>query len=171
MEPDRIVALIDSLASGLRLFARQWTGSPEDVVQDAFVALTTLADEPREPTAWLYRAVRNGAINAGIAERRRKRRETVAGSQTPRWFEADTTAPDINGIDPAAAQAALADLPDPQREVIVAHLWGGLTFDQIATLTGTSSSTAHRLYRAGLQTLRNHLEAPCHPPTAPTKST
>ena len=160
MEPDRIGALIDSLANGLHLFARQWTRSPEDVVQDAFVALATIADEPREPTAWLYRAVRNGAINAGIAERRRKRRESIAGNQTPRWFEVAPPAPTLHGIDPDAAQVALASLPDSQREVIVAHLWGGLTFDQIATLTGTSSSTAHRLYRAGLQTLRTHLEAP-----------
>ena len=169
MEPDRIGALIEGLASGLHLFARQWTRSPEDVVQDAFVALASLADEPREPTAWLYRAVRNGAINAGIAERRRQRRETVAVRQTSRWFEADPTSPGSHDIDPDAAQAALADLPDPQREVIVAHLWGGLTFEQIATLTGSSSSAAHRHYRAGLQTLRNHLEAPCRPPLTTTK--
>ena len=166
MEPARISALIDGLARGLGLFARQWTGSPEDVVQDAFVALASLVDEPRDPTAWLYRAVRNAAINAGIAERRRKRREAVAVQQIPTWFEADPTSDEI---DPGAAQAALGELPDPQREVIVAHLWGGLTFEQIATLTGTSSSTAHRHYQAGLRILRDHLEAPCRPPMTTTK--
>ena len=37
-----------------------------------------------------------------------------------------------------------------QREVIVAQLWGGLTFEQVGELMGSSSSTAHRLYQAGL---------------------
>ena len=37
---------------------------------------------------------------------------------------------------------------------IVAHLWGALTFEQIAELAGCSSSTAHRRYLAGLSALR-----------------
>ncbi len=170
MEPERIGILIDAHAAGLRLFARQWSDSPDDVVQDAFVALSTLADEPREPAAWLYRAVRNGAINAGIAERRRRRRETIAGGLI-RWFEPDPASNPTDPIDPESAQAALANLPEAEREVIVAHLWGGLTFDQIARLTGTSASSAHRLYHAALITLRTQLGVPCHPRTTRRKPT
>ena len=48
-----------------------------------------------------------------------------------------------------AATAALAELSDDEREVIVAHIWGGLTFAQIAEVTGLPSSTAHRRYEAG----------------------
>lgn len=170
MEPARIGALIEQLAPGLGLFARQWCASPEDVVQEAFLALATLADEPREPAAWLYRVVRNGAINAGIAERRRRRRERVVGSRAARWFEPPSAGAAI-GPDPDRVQAALGALPDPQREVIVAHLWGGLTFAQIAALTQTSSSSTHRLYHAGLQTLRALLEAPCRSTTTPDPTT
>ena len=51
------------------------------------------------------------------------------------------------------ATAALAALEDDLRETVTAHLWGGLTFDQIAALTGTSASTAHRRYQQGLERL------------------
>ena len=165
MGPERIGELIDRLGPGLGLFARQWCDAPEDVVQEAFVALATLPVEPDAPAAWLYRAVRNGAINAGIAARRRRRREADAGARSPPWFAPPGAAGAAHEVDPDAAQAALADLPPDRREVIVAHLWGGLTFEQIGVLTGTSASSAHRLYQAGIITLRHQLGAPCRPKT------
>jgi RNA polymerase sigma-70 factor (ECF subfamily) len=69
------------------------------------------------------------------------------------WFEPNFAA----AIDGRTAAAALERLPEEQREVIVAHLWGGLTFEEIAEVTGASSSTAHRRYAEGLQTLRQEL--------------
>ena len=170
MEPDRIGELIDRLGAGLGLFARQWCDSPEDVVQEAFVALTTCPREPDHPASRLYRAVRNGAINAGIAERRRRRRETEARVESPRWFEREPNATST-WIDPEQAQVALGALPDAQREVIVAHLWGGLTFEEVAGLVGTSTSSAHRLYQAGLVTLRERLGVPCRSKTPRTDPT
>ena len=38
--------------------------------------------------------------------------------------------------------AALQQLPEDQREVIVARLWGGLSFEQIAEVAGCSASTS-----------------------------
>ena len=64
-------------------------------------------------------------------------------------------------LDPEAAEAELRALPIEQREVIVAHLWGGLTFEQIAEVAGCSSSTAHRHYSAGLSALRRRLGESC----------
>lgn len=165
MEPERIGELIDRLGPGLGLFARQWCDSPEDVVQDAFVALATLAQEPISPESWLFRAVRNGAINAGIAARRRRRRESLATKQAPGWFTPEGVDRASSWIDPESAQAALGELPDAQREVIVAHLWGGLTFEQIGELVQTSTSSAHRLYQAGLINLRDRLGVPCRSKT------
>jgi len=159
MDPDRLAGLIDRHAAALVLYARQWCALPEDVVQEAFVKLAA-EPSPLCPAAWLFRAVRNGAINAGIAGRRRQRHEAEAAARTPVWFEADPMGRHESPVDPEAAQAALAALPEAQREVIVAHLWGGLTFEQIAELVGTSASSAHRLYRAGLTALRDHLGVP-----------
>ncbi len=161
MEPGPLGELIDRLAAALELYARQWCDSPEDVVQEAFMRLAAQPESPANPAAWLFRAARNGAINAGIAGRRRRRHEAGAAVAADAWFEAGPSARHEAAVDPASAQAALSALPVEQREVIVAHLWGGLSFGQIAGLAGVSSSSAHRLYHAGLLALRGRLEVPC----------
>ncbi|MGO9463392.1 MAG: RNA polymerase sigma factor [Isosphaeraceae bacterium] len=167
MDSERLGMLIDRLASALALYARQWCDEPEDVVQEAFVKLAAQATTPLEPAAWLFRTVRNGAINAGIAKRRRRRHEALAAARAPAWFETSPTARSGAVVDPESAQAALAVLPLAQREIIVAHLWGGLTFDQIAALVGFSASSTHRQYHAGLSALRERLGVPC--PTNPSR--
>ena len=161
MDSERLGSLVDRLADALALYARQWCDQPEDVVQEVFVKLAAQPAVPDNATAWLFRAVRNGAINAGIARRRRSRHEAEAAAKAPAWFEPELSARQSATVDPETAQAALESLPVEQREVIVAHLWGGLTFEQVAALAGTSASTAHRLYHAGLVALRERLGVPC----------
>jgi len=165
MDSDQLGHLIDRHASALVLFARQWCVEAEDVVQDAFVGLAGLRKTPDHPEAWLFRAVRNGAINAGKAGQRRRRHEAKAASTPEEWFEADPT---TSLLDPDAAQVALSALPIDQREIVVAHLWGGLTFNQIAHVTGSSSSGVHRLYHAALSVLRQRLGIPCPTKSRPT---
>jgi RNA polymerase sigma factor (sigma-70 family) len=163
MDPELLGRLIDRHAAALELYARQWCDGPEDVVQEAFVKLAAQPRTPLNPAAWLFRAVRNGAINAVIARRRRRHHEAKAAAEVPAWFEVDASArhgPEPGG-DPETAQAALSALPVEQREVIVARLWGGLTFEQIAELIGTSASSAHRLYHSGLSALRERLGVSC----------
>jgi RNA polymerase sigma factor (sigma-70 family) len=162
MDSDELGRLIDRHASALELYARQWCDTPEDVVQDAFLKLTGQATVPENPAAWLFRAVRNGAINAGTAAQRRRRHESEAAAESRPWFQSEHDATRPDALDPETATAELQALPLEQREVIVAHLWGGLTFEQIAELSGISSSTAHRHYRAGLIALRERLGVSCH---------
>lgn len=160
MEPERLGRLVDRHAAALELYARQWCETAEDVVQEAFLALSAQAREPENPAAWLFRAVRNGAINAGKAERRRRRHEERAAVEARGWFVPES-ARAAGGFEPEQAEAALRTLPEEQREVIVARLWGGLTFEEIAGVSGCSSSTAHRVYQAGLNALRERLGVPC----------
>ena len=162
MGPELLGRLVDDHAAALVLYARQWCSTPEDVVQEAFVKLVDQAMPPTSPLPWLYRVVRNGALAASRTEQRRRRHETAVAAQKPSWF-VPTEAP---GLDGALAAASLATLPIEQREAIVARLWGGLTFDQIAELAGSSSSSVHRWYVAGLATLRERLNVPC--PTKPS---
>jgi RNA polymerase sigma-70 factor (ECF subfamily) len=155
--PDLLGRLMDVHAAALTLYARQWCAAPEDVVQEAFIKLLAQKTPPAHVVPWLYRVVRNGAVSAARAARRRQRHEAAAAGRTPSWF-ADASG---SGLDGQAATAALQALPLEQREAIVAHLWGGLTFEQIAELTGCSRSTAHRHYLAGLLALRERLNVPC----------
>lgn len=160
MTPRHLAELIDRHGPALVLYARQWTAAPEDVVQDAFLKLFALRTPPDDPPAWLFRVVRNGAIDAAKADRRRQKREAAA--RPDRWF----VEPEIDGLDAERAVAALERLPGELRETIVARLWGGLTFEQIAAAAGCSASSAFRRYEAGLAALRDALGEPC--PTDPT---
>jgi RNA polymerase sigma-70 factor (ECF subfamily) len=155
MSPKDLAFLVDSHAQALILFARQWCAAPEDVVQEAFVKLAG-RQPPRDAVAWLYRVVRNGALDAAKADRRRQRRE-AAVARPSRWFREAA----VDGLDAETAVAGLQRLPAEQREAIVARLWGGLSFDQIAEVSGCAPSTAFRRYQAGLDALRDLLGMPC----------
>jgi len=171
--PEILGSLFDEHAGALVLFARQWCDAPEDIVQDAFVALARQNTEPDRAVAWLYRVVRNGAIAASRQSRRRRRRELRSAGreceQTPggSWFAATD-----DRIDAEHAARLLAELDPETREVIVARLWGGLTFDEIAQINGSSLTTTHRRYQAGLARLHARLESPWEStiPNATTKS-
>lgn len=155
--PELLGRLLDEHGAALVLYARCWCNAPEDVVQEAFMKLVEQAARPENVVAWLYRVVRNGAISAGRSEQRRRQREAAVARLRP------SALVEVGGneIDVAAVTAALEQLPQEQREVIMAHLWGGLSFEEIAALAACSSSTAHRRYVAGLRALRERLGVAC----------
>ncbi len=159
MGPEILGQLLSRHGAGLVLYARQWCAAAEDVVQEAFVKLAGQGASPRQVVPWLYRVVRNGAISAGRAERRRRRHEAHAAGRSASWFEPR----EGSGLDGATATAALLALPAEQREIITLHLWGGLSFEEIAQVAGCSSSTAHRWYVAGLDALRERLHVDVNP--------
>ena len=165
MGPERLEQLAREHAAALVLYARQRCTAPEDVVQEAFLKLVVQKTSPDNPVARLYRVVRNAALAASRADRRRRHHETLAASRVPAWFLDD----DFAGLDAAATTAALRSLPPEQSEVIVARIWGGLTFEQIGEAAGCSAATAHRTYVAGLSALRERLGVPC--PDRPTTMT
>jgi RNA polymerase sigma-70 factor (ECF subfamily) len=156
MSPHEIARLVDAHSAALILYARQWCRTPEDVVQDAFLKFVRLRQAPREAVAWLYRVVRNGAIDAGKTARRRQEREWAV-ARPERWFVES----DVEGLDAAAAVTALERLPAEEREIVVARLWGDLSFEQIAEVVGCSASTAFRRFSAGIESLRKELDTPC----------
>lgn len=162
MEPTVLGRLYRQHAPALRLYARQWGGSAEDLVQEAFVRLAQQTPPPEQVLPWLYRVVRNAALMAHRTTTRRRQREERA-SKPEAWF-----ATTEDRLDADEATRRLAELPLELREVIVARLWGGLTFEEIACLIGCSLPTAHRRYQTGLMQLRERLEGQwIHTPTAP----
>jgi RNA polymerase sigma-70 factor (ECF subfamily) len=162
MSPEEFSRLVDGHAGALVLYARQWSVAPEEIAQEAFLKLVAQRTPPDNPVAWLYRVVRNTAISATRAARRRKHHEALAAACAPAWFLPDADA----RLDGETAAGALRSLAPEQRECVIAHLWGGLTFEEIAELVGCSSSSAHRWYAAGLSALRERLHVSC--PTKPT---
>lgn len=155
--PKRLGRLLDEHGAALVLYAQQWCDVPEDVVQEALIALARQAEAPENPVGWLYQVVRNGAISASRSAGRRQRREAAAAHCGEPWFESSPG----DRLDASAATEALQQLPAAQRETIVARLWGGLSFEEIAELAGSSTSTVHRWYQQGLAALRERLNTPC----------
>lgn len=154
MDANYLGILIRRHSASLVLYARQWTATPEDVVQEAYMKLVRQSPTPEQPVAWLYRVVRNGAISDARSVRRRRDHEARFAGQMPQLFEYPE---ERGGIDPIVLSAALCRIPDEQREIIVAHIWGGLTFEQIGEIVGLSAPTAWRRYSAGLTILRSLL--------------
>ncbi len=155
--PELLRWVLDHHAAALELYARQLCGSAEDVVQESLIRLAGQRRRPDDPVAWLYRVVRNKAISAARSARRRKRREATVAGQRPDWF---TRSAD-DAIDAGAVTDVLETLPPADREVIVARVWGGLSFQQIGRLISTSDSTAHRRYEAALSRLRQKMGVSC----------
>jgi RNA polymerase sigma-70 factor (ECF subfamily) len=164
LSPEAVTRLWDQHSAALVLYARQWCDTPEDIVQEAFLLLVRQGAAPDNPVGWVYRVVRNRAINAARSNARRSRRETRTAAGSRPWFV--STAGDR--LDAAAAAAAMAELPADEREAIVARLWGGLSFEEIARLSGSSASTVYRCYQRGLAALRERLGWSC--PTKKTKT-
>lgn len=147
--------VIDRHAPALELYARQWVRNPEDIVQEAMIQLVQQKSRPDNPAAWLFRVVRNRAISAARSAARRQRHESTAAGQHRAWFVSNNG----QSLDAGHAANALSQLPEIEREIVVAHLWGGLTFEQVGQLVGNSSSAVHRRYVRALQSLRERMRS------------
>jgi len=156
VEPALIGRLFDAHAPALVLYARQLCDDPEAAVQQAFMKLAEQSRAPRDPLAWLFRTTRNEALMAVRAVRRRRRRETEAAQNRSEWFRSSPS----QSLDAQAVARAMASLPAEQREIVAAHIWGGLSFQSIGEVVGISSSAAHRRYQSALATLRKGIGEP-----------
>lgn len=146
---EQLRALLDAHGAALTLYARQWYHAPEDALQEALIELLRQAPVPQHPCAWLFQAVRRRAMNLARGDRRRAERHRRVGEGRESWFFDD---PD-RGLDSEELREMLARLPALEREIVVARIWGELSFEQIAELVQVSSSAAHRRYQKALSLL------------------
>lgn len=156
MRHQQITELFDAHAAALVLFARTWCQMPEDAVQAAFIDLSQLDEAPRQPVAWLYTTTKRKALNIVRSEARYCQHTEHAATMTPPWFEAeDAAVEDRNG----EIRSALELLTPADREIIVARVWGGLGYEQLAELLGCSVTTAFRQYKCALKKLKKIFES------------
>lgn len=144
--------------------ARQWVSchaDAEDIVQAAFVRFWKHAEAARNPVAYLYRTVRNTAMNHHRSITRRRHHEDAAASQPPRRepMFADPAARAEQSELSEQVTAALDTLPIEQREVVVMRLWGQLSFDAIGEAADIPPRTAQSRYRYGIQALRQAVQS------------
>jgi RNA polymerase sigma-70 factor (ECF subfamily) len=158
LRPDELGQAYADHAAVLVLYARQWLDRDraEDVVQACFLKLCDTRDV-REPRAWLFRAVRNAALNELRGKRRRQQREQAVARDRQPWFHAEPHAT-LNAQDVAGL---LTTLPEDQRELVILRIWGGFTFAEISEITSSPVSTLHSQYQQALRRLREQVDDPC----------
>jgi len=126
----------------------------EDILQDVFYELVEtyrLIKPIDEVTAWLFRVARNRIVDLFRRKQREARRTApaaVAGDEGQSFAPENLLPSADEGPEAAYARALLLDaleealdeLPDPQRDVFIAHELMGYSFKEIAEETGVSVS-------------------------------
>ena len=124
----------------------------EDVTQHVFAKLMTKIvkyDDRGLPfLAWLLRLARNVAIDH-LRSNRTTPTESVIDPQRESRVDLDQ---------PETVRAALATLPDEQREVVLMRHVVGLTPGEIADRMGRTESSIHGLHHRGRRALQRELE-------------
>jgi RNA polymerase sigma factor (sigma-70 family) len=118
----------------------------EDLVQDVFLKLHAHWDDVTNPRAWLFRSVRNLALN----HLRDHKRETSINSADD--FRSDTAEPDqaLGKLEALGTlQLLVSELDPSDRQLISLKYHENLKYDQISQRTGLSvGNVGYKLHHA-----------------------
>jgi RNA polymerase sigma-70 factor (ECF subfamily) len=138
-------------------------GRAEDLCQEAFLKAVRASGgwEPRARVqTWLYAIARNLAVDES---RRQAFRRADPLDEGPAAAAASEEPSPDRAADAALLrpklEAALAALPQEQREVFLLREYAGLRFPEIAEVTGTPENTVKSRMRYALEGLREKLAA------------
>ena len=139
----------------LVLFASALIGErsrAQDVVHQVFLKMLERGSlgHATDAKAYLFTSVRNAVLNeAGVRSR------DVPLDPKSAWFDP----PDRDYAAERNLRRAIGALGEDQREIVVLHIWGELTFLQIARVLSISPNTAASRYRYALARLRDAMSA------------
>jgi RNA polymerase sigma-70 factor (ECF subfamily) len=150
--------LWEEFADRLLLLARAILGdegSAEDVLQNVFARLMEGRADPAHPALYMFRSVRNEALNMRRSRLRLRRREEAA------WLCATP-------VDPAVrvereefrrqVEARLRQLPSELREAVVLKVWSGLTAEEAGQILEISPKTFESRYYEALRRLEEKMK-------------
>lgn len=163
-----VAGILERFESPLLAYARRLVGDEHrarDVVQDVFLRLCLQPRATVEPilAPWLYRVCRNRAID----EHRKGRPMTPVDSATldataahvaPAHSAADARAEARDDVSRALHE--VASLPAAMQEVIRLKFTHGLSYREIAEVTGLSVSHVGVRIHEGMTVLRRRLAGP-----------
>jgi RNA polymerase sigma-70 factor, ECF subfamily len=151
------------VAYGLALRVLRDEALAEDAVQDAFLAIwrgaSRFIPERAKASTWILTLVHRRAVDLVRREQRRRveplpEGDLVAGggasAEDTAWLR----------LERERVQAALARLPDQQREAIELAYYGGFTQSELAERLGEPLGTIKSRMFAGLAKLRELLDGP-----------
>lgn len=145
-KPPSIVAVFHAEESGLLRYALGLVGNrtvAEELVQEIFLRLHQNWDQVENPRSWLYRGLRNLAINH-LRDRKpaaELKEETAATEETP--------PADVLGRNEAIGmmRLLLAEMTDEDRNLVRLKYHDDLKYEEISRRTGLSvSNVGYRLH-------------------------
>ncbi len=142
-------AFLDEHRTPVLAYLRAMVGpsDADDCFQETFMAVLRSYEtlDGANPRAWVMTIARNKAIDH---HRAAGRRAVPKGDELP-----DVAAPPRAERDPEL-WAAVADLPERQREAVGLRFAADLRYREIASTMGTSEEAARRSVHEGLKKLR-----------------
>ncbi len=158
--PATLAALFEMEEAPLLQFAYGLVGRrsvAEELVQEAFLRLHPLWGEVDNPRAWLYRSLRNLALNHRRDHRRETGLEDVAEEPMQ---EAETAGEGLAKWEAVGAvRMLLAELPAEDRDLIRLKYHEDLKYQEIGRRTGISTGTVgyklHHLLKGLAAALRS----------------
>lgn len=169
--------LVDLFAGRIFGFFYRSTGSradAEDLMQEVFVRVVRMLSQYQDDgrfESWLFRIAANLVRDRVRQQRRRPRHLSGHGADSTRHGNESQVLDELAGQEPAAdarmalgedvdaLNAALAQLPDGEREVIMLRHFSQMSFKEIAETTGTPLGTALARGHRGLRRLRELMES------------
>lgn len=159
-----IHAMVGRFEGPLTLYATRILGDVElarDVVQETFLKWCHQPDEAKtriEPhlAQWLYTVCRNSSLNI----RRKESRMYPLSDAKLQWSVSPEPHPDSaleQQEDISLVLQALDGLPDNQQEVIRLKFQHGMSYRQISSVAGLTTSYVGYLIHAGLKNIREKL--------------
>jgi RNA polymerase sigma-70 factor (ECF subfamily) len=131
----------------------------EDAVQEAFLGLWrgagSFIPERAKASTWILTLVHRRAVDL-VRREQRRRAEPIEGAPEPADGSAEEAA--WLRLDRERVQAALAQLPDQQREAIELAYYGGYTQSELAERLGQPLGTIKSRMFSGLTRLRELLD-------------
>jgi len=130
------------------------SGLAEDAIHEAFCRGFGLTEIPRNLKAYMFRSVRNAAIDQ---LRRRKRTGAAVENYIFDASPGPVERAARNQLRRRVAEALLK-LSEDERETIVQHLYADLTFQEIADIRERPIGTIASWYRRGVEKLKGLIE-------------
>lgn len=124
----------------------------EDAIHTAFQQLLPRPHLPADFRPYIFRCVRNAALDAF-----RREQNQAHGILAARDQSGSRALAQADALSLAALDTALRDLSEMERETVVLKIYSGFTFQEIAELRGAPLPTVASWYRRGIDKLKNLL--------------
>jgi len=138
------------------------SGAAADAQQEVWLAVFRRISRVTNPGAfrtWLYQTTRHRAIDVLRKEKRESELLDVLTVEEPQPVEVPTD-PVAEALDRRSLEVGLAELSTTHREVLLLRYWEGMSYGEIALISGCSVGTVRSRLHHAKRRLREAVDRP-----------